>query len=273
MDKKAGVNRYDVAGNYSPVVDYSPSPAYSAESIAYFDAVVSAGGVLSAVQKTAFNRLQQSLDEADYWRKFIRLTPGMGGTEAAAGVNAAAPGTYTTTFVNGPTVGETIGITYNGTTHYSTFELSANALTNYNWQLGLWFIDKPAATGTTKRAIAQHSNGTNSIVLDANTSANVGRVQGQVSALNTSLAYDHYLSGGRATNSLLYIVTDQGTATNSGTDTGGRPGALLYDMAEDGASLFCDGRICLMFVAADLSAADLAAIGDYFATFIADLGF
>lgn len=89
---------------------------YDADAQAFFNRVTTAGGTLSATEKTAVNQLVLDLKSYSIWTKMQAIYPMVGASAAACAQNLKSS-SFTGTFNGGWTYAST-GITPNGTTGY-----------------------------------------------------------------------------------------------------------------------------------------------------------
>lgn len=103
-----------------------------ADAQAFFDRVTTAGGTLSATEKTAVNQLVLDLKSYSIWSKMKAIYPMVGASSAACAQNLKSS-SFTGSFNGGWTFAST-GVTPNGTSAYfnSAFVPSSNGLTYVN---------------------------------------------------------------------------------------------------------------------------------------------
>ena len=89
---------------------------FDADAQAFFDRVTTAGGSLSATEKTAINQLVLDLKGYSIWSKMKAIYPMVGASSAACAQNLKSS-SFTGTFFGGWTFAST-GVTPNGTTGY-----------------------------------------------------------------------------------------------------------------------------------------------------------
>lgn len=89
---------------------------FDADAQAFFDRVTTAGGSLSATEKTAVNKLVLDLKGYSIWTKMKAIYPMVGASAAACAQNLKSS-SFTGTFTSGWTYAST-GVTGNGTSAY-----------------------------------------------------------------------------------------------------------------------------------------------------------
>lgn len=97
-----------------------------ADAQAFFDRVTTAGGTLSATEKTAVNTLVLDLKDYGIWSKMKAIYPMVGASAAACAQNLKSS-SFTGTFTSGWTFASS-GVTPNGTSAF--FNTNLNASTN-----------------------------------------------------------------------------------------------------------------------------------------------
>lgn len=111
---------------------------FDADAQAFFDRVTTAGGTLSATEKTAVNKLVLDLKGYSIWSKMKAIYPMVGASAAACAQNlksSSFTGSFTAT---GWTYAST-GVTPNGTSAYmNTNLIPGNSLTNNNTHLSFY---------------------------------------------------------------------------------------------------------------------------------------
>jgi hypothetical protein len=95
-----------------------------ADAQAFFDRVTTAGGTLSATEKTAVNNLVVRMKTGGIWSKMKAIYPMVGASAAACAQNLKSS-SFTGTFTSGWTFAST-GVTPNGTSAYFDSNLNAN---------------------------------------------------------------------------------------------------------------------------------------------------
>jgi hypothetical protein len=76
----------------------SPGPSFDPDATTYINAVIAAGGTLTAPQQTAINTFYVGLKTDGIYNKFYYLHLFFGGTAGSNGINAKTPGTYNLSF-------------------------------------------------------------------------------------------------------------------------------------------------------------------------------
>lgn len=107
-----------------------------ADAQAFFDRVTTAGGSLSATEKTAVNQLVLDLKGYSIWSKMKAIYPMVGASSAACAQNLKSS-SFTGTFNGGWTYAST-GITPNGSTGFMNTTISPSATDNVNWSMGVY---------------------------------------------------------------------------------------------------------------------------------------
>lgn len=116
-----------------------------ADAQAFFDRVTTAGGSLSATEKTAVNKLVLDLKGYSIWSKMKAIYPMVGASSAACAQNLKSS-SFTGTFNGGWTYAST-GVTPNGTTGYmDTFFNPNTQLTTNNAHLSYYSRTQPTNT-------------------------------------------------------------------------------------------------------------------------------
>lgn len=110
---------------------------FDADAQAFFDRVTTAGGTLSATEKTAVNQLVLDMKSYSIWSKMKAIYPMVGASSAACAQNLKSS-SFTGTFTSGWTFAST-GVTGNGTSAYfnTNFNQSSN-LTPSNNHISLY---------------------------------------------------------------------------------------------------------------------------------------
>lgn len=102
---------------------------FDADAQAFFDRVTTAGGTLSATEKTAVNKLVLDLKSYSIWSKMKAIYPMVGASSAACAQNLRSS-SFTGSFSSGWTFAST-GVTPNGTSAYMNTGLNPSLnLTN-----------------------------------------------------------------------------------------------------------------------------------------------
>ena len=131
----------------------SQMSGFDADAQAFFDRVTTAGGTLSATEKTAVNQLVLDMKSYSIWSKMKAIYPMVGASAAACAQNLKSS-SFTGTFTSGWTFAST-GATPNGTSAYMdsglvpSSQLTANSThisyysrtnttTNNGVELGVW---------------------------------------------------------------------------------------------------------------------------------------
>lgn len=96
-----------------------------ADAQAFFDRVTTAGGTLSATEKTAVNTLVLQMKADGIWTKMKAIYPMVGASAAACAQNLKSS-SFTGTFTSGWTFAST-GVTPNGTSAYFDSNLQSSA--------------------------------------------------------------------------------------------------------------------------------------------------
>ena len=111
---------------------------FDADAQAFFDRVTTAGGTLSATEKTAVNQLVLDLKGYSIWSKMKAIYPMVGASSAACAQNLKSS-SFTGTFFGGWTYAST-GITPNGSTGYmdTFFNPSVNGMSNSNGHISVY---------------------------------------------------------------------------------------------------------------------------------------
>ena len=102
---------------------------FDADAQAFFDRVTTAGGTLSATEKTAVNQLVLDMKSYSIWSKMKAIYPMVGASAAACAQNLKSS-SFTGTFTSGWTFAST-GVTPNGTSAY----MNTNYNISSNWSL------------------------------------------------------------------------------------------------------------------------------------------
>jgi hypothetical protein len=82
----------------TPTPSVSPGPSFDPDATTYINAVIAAGGTLTAPQQTAINTFYVGLKTDGIYNKFYYLHLFFGGTAGSNGINAKTPGTYNLSF-------------------------------------------------------------------------------------------------------------------------------------------------------------------------------
>lgn len=111
---------------------------FDADAQAFFDRVTTAGGSLSATEKTAVNTLVLDLKGYSIWTKMKAIYPMVGASSAACAQNLKSS-SFTGTFSSGWTYAST-GVTPNGTSAYmnSGFSMTNNFTSTGNASMGCY---------------------------------------------------------------------------------------------------------------------------------------
>lgn len=104
----------------------SQMSGFDADAQAFFDRVTTAGGTLSATEKTAVNQLVLDMKSYSIWSKMKAIYPMVGASSAACAQNLKSS-SFTGTFNGGWTYAST-GVKPNGTTGY--FDTNLNSSSN-----------------------------------------------------------------------------------------------------------------------------------------------
>ena len=99
---------------------------FDSDAQAFFDRVTTAGGTLSATEKTAVNKLVLDLKSYSIWTKMKAIYPMVGASSAACAQNLKSS-SFTGTFNGGWTYAST-GVTPNGTTGYMNTNFNPNSV-------------------------------------------------------------------------------------------------------------------------------------------------
>ena len=103
---------------------------FDADAQAFFDRVTTAGGTLSATEKTAVNQLVLDMKSYSIWSKMKAIYPMVGASSAACAQNLKSS-SFTGSFTSGWTFAST-GVTPNGTSAYMNTSLTPNGNVSQN---------------------------------------------------------------------------------------------------------------------------------------------
>jgi hypothetical protein len=111
--------------------------AFDADAVAFFNRVTTAGGTLSATEKSAINTLVVQMKADGTWTPMKAIYPMVGASAAACAQNLKSS-SFTGTFTSGWTFAST-GVTPNGTSAYFNTTLNPNTqLTNNNCHMSIY---------------------------------------------------------------------------------------------------------------------------------------
>jgi hypothetical protein len=134
---------------------------FDADAQAFFNRVTTAGGSLSATEKTAINTLVIDLKGYSIWTKMKAIYPMVGASAAACAQNLKSS-SFTGTFTSGWTFAST-GVTPNGTSAYmDTGLLPSTTLTNNNTHISYY---SRTNTNASSMAMIGTSKGTSALPL------------------------------------------------------------------------------------------------------------
>jgi hypothetical protein len=109
---------------------------FDADAQAFFDRVTTAGGSLSATEKTAVNTLVLDLKSYSIWTKMKAIYPMVGASAAACAQNLKSS-SFSGTFTSGWTFAST-GVTPNGTSAYMNTGLTLNNTERGNSHISIY---------------------------------------------------------------------------------------------------------------------------------------
>jgi hypothetical protein len=125
---------------------------FDADAQAFFDRVTTAGGSLSATEKTAVNTLVLDLKSYSIWSKMKAIYPMVGASAAACSQNLKSS-SFTGTFSGGWTYAST-GVKGNGTNAYMNTNFIPSSDYTSNTNFGLFLYTSSTSAGSTDRDMA-----------------------------------------------------------------------------------------------------------------------
>jgi len=174
--------------------------SFDADAVAFFGRVTTAGGTLSATEKSAVNTLVLDLKANSLWTPMKAIYPMVGASAAACAQNLKSA-SFTGTFSSGWTFAST-GVTPNGTSAYmdTTFNNQSNWTSTSNGSMG--FISR-----TNPGAVTQCDMGSGTIASGDNSSTIYSRFSGDqfYSGLNCTTV----VPGSSNTSSIGFFVTSR----------------------------------------------------------------
>jgi hypothetical protein len=126
--------------------------AVDPDAQAFFDRVTTAGGSLSATEKTAVNTLVLDLKSYSIWSKMKAIYPMVGASAAACAQNLKSS-SFTGTFSGGWTYAST-GVNGNGTNAYMNTNFIPSSDYTSNTNFGLFLYTSSTSAGSTDRDMA-----------------------------------------------------------------------------------------------------------------------
>lgn len=131
---------------------------FDADAQAFFDRVTTAGGTLSATEKTAVNQLVLDLKSYSIWSKMKAIYPMVGASAAACAQNLKSS-SFTGTFSGGWTYAST-GVIPNGSTGYMDTGLKSNDLAQNSISGGVYTNTLPTSGNTNRSDVLFGSSNT-----------------------------------------------------------------------------------------------------------------
>jgi hypothetical protein len=161
------------AGTLAADLTVTGGSAFDADAQAFFDRVTTAGGTLSATEKTAVNTLVIALKADGIWTKMKAIYPMVGASAAACAQNLKSA-SFTGTFSAGWTFAST-GVRPNGTSAFMNTGLSpvAQSLTTANSHLS--YYCRTRSTTSDSAEIGNFLDGTVAIVLQSKSASGLNR--------------------------------------------------------------------------------------------------
>ena len=206
---------------------------FDSDAQAFFNRVTTAGGTLSATEKTAVNQLVLDLKSYSIWTKMKAIYPMVGASSAACAQNLKSS-SFTGTFTSGWTFAST-GVTPNGTSAYMDTGLNPSLQTNWisnnhqsfysrtqtpsgaGWNMGVGNV----STGAPLFGLAVVRS-SNTAIYDSGNFPN-----GRTSSLQTD-ARAFWLGSCTASNTRKLIKNGSVITTNTNTDTNAAPNNVIY---------------------------------------------
>lgn len=182
---------------------------------AFFDRVTTAGGTLSATEKTAVNQLVLDLKSYSIWSKMKAIYPMVGASSAACAQNLKSS-SFTGTFTSGWTFAST-GVTPNGTSAYMDTGLVPNSNLGVN-NTHISYYSRTTSIGTTgKSEIGCVSNSSTflpllQLMIYGRENPNDNRFLGQIYSYEVTGGSQQLLVAG--TNSLGYFIATRTSSTS-----------------------------------------------------------
>ena len=127
------MGRFDIrtrSGLISPIIQGAMGAYYDADTIAFINRVIAAGGTLTVTEQNAVDALVVSLKANSLWTSMSAIYPMVGASAAACAQNLKSS-SFTGTFSGGWTYAST-GVTPNGTNAYMDTGLNSNTQLTYN---------------------------------------------------------------------------------------------------------------------------------------------
>jgi hypothetical protein len=126
--------------------------SFDADAVAFFGRVTTAGGTLSATEKTAVNTLVVDLKAAGIWSGMKAIYPMVGASAAACAQNLKSS-SFTGSFTSGWTFAST-GVTGNGTSAYMNTNFIPSSDYTSGTNFGLFLYTSSTTVGATDRDMA-----------------------------------------------------------------------------------------------------------------------
>jgi hypothetical protein len=201
-----------------------------ADAQAFFDRVTTAGGSLSATEKTAVNQLVLDLKGYSIWSKMKAIYPMVGASAAACAQNLKSS-SYTGTFTSGWTYAST-GVTGNGTSAYMNTGFNPNTQFTTNNSVSIGYYS-PTLANETHIAIGVDAAGTGLNLMNNQYSVNnnyMGRAYVQSLIPPTKLSNIGFTTLSRISDTSLKLYFENSNVlTNSTSESSSsRPNANLY---------------------------------------------
>ena len=213
---------------------------FDPDAQAFFDRVTTAGGTLSATEKTAVNTLVLQMKTDGIWTKMKAIYPMVGASAAACAQNLKSS-SFTGTFSSGWTFAST-GATPNGTSAFMDTGINDSSdMSNSSNSLGFYSRtnnsgnnrnDIGAYDGTRFTGLRFNNNNTTSFAHNGNDGAS-----GSYSPFNSTLSSAAFLTQSRTSlTSLKFIRNGSVLASTINTKTGTNANKIFYVGATNGTS-------------------------------------
>lgn len=178
---------------------------FDADAQAFFDRVTTAGGSLSATEKTAVNKLVLDLKGYSIWSKMKAIYPMVGASAAACAQNlksASFTGTFTAT---GITYAST-GVKGNGTSAYmDTGVIPSNDLSLNNAHLSFYSRDNQSAAASSEIGSNEGTANRLQITLKFTSNINYYAINNNVTQFDYSGSTSGFFTASRITSSQIKL--------------------------------------------------------------------
>lgn len=200
---------------------------YDPDAQAFFDRVTTAGGTLSATEKTAVNQLVLDMKSYSIWSKMKAIYPMVGASSAACAQNLKSS-SFTGTFTSGWTFANT-GVTPNGTSAYMDTGLSPSGNLSQNDSHLSYYSRTNNTSGSVYFEMGVEQGGTNKSWIAINVLGNTYiQINSNTTTISTSNSDTRGFYIANRTNSTQHILFRNTTKTTTSVNSTGLNTSNIY---------------------------------------------